>query len=73
MDSTGSGIMHLTGEETEKGKTFTYKGHFFGPGATKIPTTSVLTIVSEDERRMDMTMDMGEADMKMEMTYKRVK
>jgi hypothetical protein len=72
MDSMGSGIMRMTGTETEKGKVWNYKGHFFGPGGARIETRSVLRQVSNDEQTMEMYMDFGSGEVKsMEMTYKR--
>jgi len=74
MDSMSSGIMFMNGTEKEKGKTWVYHGHFFGPGGVKIKSRSIMTHVSDDEQTMVMYMDSGAGEMKsMEMTYTRVK
>ena len=74
MDSMSSGIMFMNGTEKEKGKTWEYRGHWFGPGGVKVNSRSVMTRVSDDKQTLVMYMDGGQGEKKSaEMTYTRVK
>jgi len=74
MDSMGTGIMRMTGTETEKGKAWVYHGSFFGPGGAEYRVRHLMRKVSDDEFVLEIWCDMGQGDMKcMEMTYTRAK
>jgi len=69
LDSVGTGIMLMTGTESE------LKGSFAGPGGIEMTMRSVVKPVSDDQFVMEMYSDMGMgAEMKcMELTYTRAK
>jgi hypothetical protein len=69
FDSGGTGILYLTGSDTEM------KGSFFGPGGVEVKSRIVMKHISDDQATMEMYNDMGMGgEMKcMEMTYTRVK
>jgi hypothetical protein len=69
LDSGGTGIMYMSGTETE------LKGSFYGPGGAVVQSRCVTKHINDDRATMEMYMDMGMGgEMKcMEMTYTRVK
>jgi hypothetical protein len=69
FDNGGTGIMFMTGTETEM------RGSFYGPGGAEVKCRIVTKQISDDQSTMEMYNDMGMGgEMKcMELTYTRAK
>jgi hypothetical protein len=67
IDSMSTGMMTSQGEETQKGKSWTFKGSFNGPKSV-VESKDVLTVVSDKEWTFESTMSTGD---KMLLRYKK--
>jgi hypothetical protein len=69
-----TGIMYMTGTETEPGKVWTFSGSCAGPDGNEMTMRSVWTKVSDTEQKMEMYCASDEGEMKcMELKYTRAK
>jgi len=72
LDSMGTGIMNLVGEQTVPGKAWSYAGKYHGPGGQAVSFRQEISLTGADGITMEMYVDYGQGEAKcMEQVYTR--
>jgi len=72
LDSMGTGILNLVGEETVPGEAWSYAGKYNGPGGDTVSFRQEISLKGANEMRMEMYVDYGQGEAKcMEQVYTR--